>query len=712
MSDTAPAIDPAHEAEPAPAAPRSSLGRMLRLARKELSEVLRDRRTVVTLVAMPLLLYPLLSVAFQQFFLASRANPEGGPTYRIGVSSKQEHYVLTKRLQRGYEALREQNPTVNGKEPTLPQIELNIASPEQLDEELHTGRIDLILRVPELTRMRGLPSPRWDWDFDAEASYRPEAPGALGALTLIERWLAAGYEEDLRDRLNRPGPGPRTVLLRLRRQPLEEAGSAMVSLASLVPLILILMTVTGAVYPAIDLTAGERERGTLEVLMAAPVPRFALLTAKYLAVLAVAVLTALVNLASMTVTLLWSGLGGVLFGPAGLSPLLLVELLLLLLLFAAFFSAVLLCLTSFARSFKEAQAYLIPLMLASLAPGILALMPGLRLGGVLAVAPLVNIVLLARDLIQSTTDPSVTVHPALAVLVVLTTLLYALAALSLAARVFGAESVLYSEQSGWADLLRRPEAPTAAASVPAALWCLALAVPIQFAARAALASLGAPAPVVALSFAAALSALLFVGLPLLFATLGRVVPRTGFALIAPRPAALAAGLLLGCSLWPLVLRLLALQTLPEAFRTQAEGAAEALRQAGVLAAAALALSGACEEFFFRGFLFQALRRVAGYSVTVGVSAVLFGLAHAVQGGAVGLGQLLPGMFMGLVLGTVCWVSRSVWPGVLLHACHNALLVLAPQSGLISPEEITWPWLAAAGTAATLGAMCLLRGRRD
>src|SRR5262249_11112667 len=67
----------------------------------------------------------------------------------------------------------------------------------------------------------------------------------------------------------------------------------------LVPLVLILMTMPGAVYPAIDLTAGERERGTLEILVAAPIPRLAVLFAKYVAVLTVALLTALVNLGMM-----------------------------------------------------------------------------------------------------------------------------------------------------------------------------------------------------------------------------------------------------------------------------------------------------------------------------------------------------------------------------------------------------------------------------
>ena len=63
-------------------------------------------------------------------------------------------------------------------------------------------------------------------------------------------------------------------------------------LATIVPLVLVLMTITGAVYPAIDLTAGERERGTMEAVMASPVPRGYVLFSKYTAVVAVALLTA------------------------------------------------------------------------------------------------------------------------------------------------------------------------------------------------------------------------------------------------------------------------------------------------------------------------------------------------------------------------------------------------------------------------------------
>src|SRR5262249_48204768 len=142
---------------------------------------------------------------------------------------------------------------------------------------------------------------------------------------------------------------PRSSPVRVTVKALSAAGpksSALIPV--LVPLVLILMTMTGAVYPAIDLTAGERERGTMEILAAAPIPRVTVLLAKYIAVLTVALLTALANIGSMAVTLHVTGLGEALFGGSFAFPVLL-QVLALLVLFASFFSAVLLAVTSFAR---------------------------------------------------------------------------------------------------------------------------------------------------------------------------------------------------------------------------------------------------------------------------------------------------------------------------------------------------------------------------
>src|SRR5207253_6421464 len=103
----------------------------------------------------------------------------------------------------------------------------------------------------------------------------------------VERRIAATNEFRLQTRLAQLGDEG-LLPIHCERHMLAAVGSSASSLKTLVPLILVLMTITGAVYPAIDLTAGERERGTLEMLVAAPVSRLELMLGKYVAVLTVA----------------------------------------------------------------------------------------------------------------------------------------------------------------------------------------------------------------------------------------------------------------------------------------------------------------------------------------------------------------------------------------------------------------------------------------
>ena len=698
--------------------------RVLRLAHKELREILRDRRTIVTLVAMPLLLYPLMSVAFQQFYLAARVTQQPGVAYHGGYLSSAEATVFQARFDRGqklwYQAHLKPGDKIEDHIRVSPQIAWQSSEPgkteqeraaslERLKNELREGKLDLIIDIANAEgAARAGNAPTKDRLLACKIYIMPNSGAGRAALAHIETVFAAANEEDLKARLNLPNVKPRITMLAVERVFLEGGdGEKIVSLAALVPLILILMTITGAVYPAIDLTAGERERGTLEILVAAPVPRFELLTAKYLSVLTVAVLTALVNLGCMTATLSWSGMGSLLLGGEGLSFFLLVNLLGLLLLFAAFFSAVLLCLTSFARSFKEAQAYLIPLMLASLAPGIMAMLPGLELTRFLAALPLVNIVLLARDLFEGGVDP------VNATIVIVTTLMYALAALALAARVFGAESVLYSEQSSWADLLRRPSEPQPTATLPALLWCLALMVPIHFGLTALMREMELSiAGAVAMSVVVA--AFLFGALPGSFMYLGRVDWVSGLGLRLPSPAVLAVGLLigvfLGASLWPLELLLLSKSGVPRMLEERFGPILEGFRQArasigwGVLAV--VIVPAILEEFFFRGLLFNALKRRGGPLVTIGATALLFGVTHVVLGGALGLERFVPSLILGLILGAVCWASGSLWPSMVLHVCHNTILLIVGISEPGATKEIPPLWLLLGGIGTTLGGLLL------
>ena len=259
---------------------------------------------------------------------------------------------------------------------------------DDLDEAVQTGQADVGLR---LRASRGLLAVAADGNqtADWELIYVDESPVGVVAARYLMRLAAAANEGFLAFRLQGTKAVQRIPPVQIQATVLtagpEKRSTA---LAALLPLVLVLMTMTGAVYPAIDLTAGERERGTMEILMAAPIPRLSLLLAKYFAVVTVALLTALMNLSVMTATLFALGLGTHLFDSPWVFALVLVEVLGLLVLFAAFFAAVLLTITSVARSFKEAQAYLIPLMILALAPAVMSLLPGLSLHGVYFYVPL------------------------------------------------------------------------------------------------------------------------------------------------------------------------------------------------------------------------------------------------------------------------------------------------------------------------------------
>src|SRR5262249_52940802 len=142
------------------------------------------------------------------------------------------------------------------------------------------------------------------------------------------------------------------------------------------------------------------------------------------------------------------------------------------------------------------------------------MMPGLKLSD-WAAMPLLNIVLLGRDLFKGGAD----LGPA--IVVVATTVLYALAAIGLASRIFGSEDVLYNEQGTWADLWRRPAEPSAMATRSSAMWCLAVMLPIFLMAQGLMTNLGL-SPSAQLLVPAGLAVVLFVLWPALVAQRGRV----------------------------------------------------------------------------------------------------------------------------------------------------------------------------------------------
>jgi sodium transport system permease protein len=252
---------------------------------KELRETLRDRRTLVVMVLLPLALYPLVGVGLTEL-VASREQARAAEPSRVGLSGPA--WPALERALRGHGKIEILAGAGNG-------------------EVVRQGRLDALLEVRD--RQPALRD-------EGRAYLRVTVDASRDRSRLAEERLSSALErfadELRRARLAQRGL-PASLLDPLRTETRDLASSREVSarvLAGVLPLVVVLMVLLGAFYPAIDLTAGEQERGTLETLFVSPAGRLDLMTGKFLAVATVAIGTGMINLASIGLT---AGLG---FGKA------------------------------------------------------------------------------------------------------------------------------------------------------------------------------------------------------------------------------------------------------------------------------------------------------------------------------------------------------------------------------------------------------------
>jgi sodium transport system permease protein len=218
------------------------------------------------------------------------------------------------------------------------------------------------------------------------------------------------------------------------------------------PFILMMWLVAGAVQPAVDMTAGERERGTMETLLISPASRTEIVGGKWLATTAFGFLSVCWNVTLMTA-------GGIIMEQVLGFPIVNLPGLLACMLFglpvAMLFSAVCLALGVFAKSTKEGQYYLVPLFLVVMPLAFASMMPGTELTVGRALIPITGAMLLQQKLLSVTPDPV----PWDMIPVVLGSLAVWIGlALWAAVRQFHRESVLFRESAGggwWKVLFRK-----------------------------------------------------------------------------------------------------------------------------------------------------------------------------------------------------------------------------------------------------------------
>jgi sodium transport system permease protein len=225
--------------------------------------------------------------------------------------------------------------------------------------------------------------------------------------------------------------------------PEKEAGAI---LGGIIAYMLIFMCLNGAMHPAIDLTAGEKERGTMETILSSPVSRTHLVLGKFLLVLTASLITAVLMMFSVQVSTAALQKSHVLdqmteegetAPELRLRPAAIASVIIMAVPLSVLFSAALITIALFAKSHKEAQSYIAPLMFLVVIPAVAAMLPGVDLTPKLAIVPLLNVSLLCKELVTGE------YHWNYIALIFASTCVYAAGALFLAVKMFQRESVLF-----------------------------------------------------------------------------------------------------------------------------------------------------------------------------------------------------------------------------------------------------------------------------
>ena len=671
---------------------------------RETRDQLRDRRTLFTVVVMPLILYPLIGVAMLQVAQFTREYPtriwivghENLPGNPALVDGEQFASQWTNDVDTGLLDLRIAEP---GDRRFTQLIEHFKENPQEadgsrivdqlMDQRMRQQGMDLAIFVPR-------PVPKYvsiNEEYpDADEEVTGEAPApkiwmfynsardksriaAERAGKILSQWKTAYVGQSLNHH-----DVPTEILAGMKistADVADGAGRRSATWSKLLPFIIIIWALTGAFYPAIDLCAGEKERGTLETLLCSPAGRDEIAIGKLLTVMSFSMATSLLNLASMGFTGLYvmsklgAGMGGISLGSPTLASI--GWLLVALIPISALFSAVALAAASFARSSKEGQYYLIPLLMISMPLMMVPMLPAAKLDLGTSLIPISGLMLLLRGLIEGNyADVLPFVGP-----VCLVTLAGCYVSIRWVVWQFNSESVLFraSERFGvgvwFQQVIRQREMlPSIGAAVMLGVTVLVLKFFLQLTGVTVDTWFGMTKVTLIV-----LVATIAVPTILMACFLTRDPLRSLRLKWCSVPAACAAVLAAIC-LHPAVMWFsgLVMQVYPPGPETemmaklmdQILGGAPGLWAILLVMAVAPAV---IEELGYRGFILSGMESIGNKWQAILLTSLLFGLAHSV------IQQTMITFVVGMVLGVIAVQTRSILPCMLYHATHNGLSIM-------------------------------------
>lgn len=627
------------------------------LFHKEIQDIFRDKKTIFMMIVIPLLLYPLMIVGMTMLF-SSIASNQVETVYKVAFVDVPNQEEILSLLED-----EDQNFTYS----------MELVDTKDAPKALESGEIDAYLSYKQ--------GKEYGYVFDKNGvislsgkliiTYCEADNDSSTAQKALEDLIYA-YQEKLRgDNLKTLNMDEDLILYPVKFSSVgissteETLGNV---IGQTIPMMIIVCIMMGAIYPAIDVTAGEKERGTLETLLTLPVTNLELLAAKFLAVALIACVTAILNVVSMGVA---SGFMVTMLAESAEGMNLSIHLssfipavVLTMVVMCAFALLVTVCcmyVCLFAKNFKEANNYITPVMLVFMFCGFASMIPNLELTQKTAAIPIINVSLLIENLFHFKNDYS------LFGIVFFSNLIYSAVLLVFLARFYNSEAILFSEGLSSVKIITKrsemkkgqlPGVGDVVFLIGITMFLLLYVVTVIQLKVGFWGVLASP--------------ITFLSVPLIYAWYMKADMKKLFSIKCPGILQLLSSFVIwiGGYLLIIVVSVGLSFVFQESASNVEETFGEFLKQPLIALIFVIAIMPAiAEEITFRGFLYGSIRDKTKMLTAMLIVSAIFGIYH------MSLIKFFSTGLLGLMLVYVVEKTGSIFCSMFIHFCNNLMSVL-------------------------------------
>ncbi|MBO4912252.1 MAG: CPBP family intramembrane metalloprotease [Butyrivibrio sp.] len=640
---------------------------------KELKDVLRDKKALMMMILVPVVVYPLILLG--AIMIVSMISENKDTVYDIAVYNESANFDAGN-LENVLKENAIEKDEEDGSEEQLYTVNYEVVDGKIGEEDcrnrIDDKNLDVYIEITDAGDKANV-----------KAFYMESVNESSEAMDKVRRAVDSISDSIVEKNVESAGLNANDLLNPIA---FEKSGlssdeqMAGLFLGTMLPMMIMLSILISVMHPSIDLTAGEKERGTLETLLMLPVPGKYIVIAKIFTASLCGVVTAILNILAMSTVfgvILENRKASGLFEGMNIELSSFISAMLVtfpvIIVTSLFMSAIFMCFTCFAKSYKEANSYVSPIMMVLMFLGYGSMIPTLELNQYVAIVPVLNVSVLLRDALNFKLNYS------MLFLTLCSMVLYSTLAVIFFSKAYNSENLLFGDGKNEISLFEKRS--NHKKGMPVTIGDVCFLYPFVILVYLLFGSLLQLKYELAGLFLSQF--LILVGIPLAFFIYSKKDIKKAYSFNKCSPLSFVGGVLVGCGalLFAMLLGTVILKTTGI---TVNQGLVETFEKffSHNVIVATLCIAGTpaiAEEMLFRGVVFSAIKDKMKPVYSVLIVSVLFGLFH------MNLLKFFTTGAIGALLCLIVYYGGSIYPAMLAHFMVNFLSTVISKYGT---EQVT------------------------